>query len=60
MPFLLVCDKLFSLGSFNRANTCAGAAVDALVLVDYVLAIAFCDSAGRTFICTSTASDAFI
>ncbi len=52
--------KLFSLRSLYGANTCACTAVDALVLNDNVLAIAFLDSAGRTFVSTSAASDAIV
>lgn len=52
--------NLVLLGSLNRANACAGAALDALVCVDFVLAVAFLNAADRTFVRASTASDALV
>jgi len=51
---------LFSNGSFNGAGCCASAAIDALVLVDFVLAVLFADSANGAVFCTCTATDASV
>ena len=42
-----------------RANTCASAAVQTFVGIDYVLTVLFADSANGTFCSASAASDAF-
>ena len=52
--------RLFSYGSFNRARSCARTAVDAIVLVDFVLSVLFADSVNRTFCCTCTTTDASV
>jgi hypothetical protein len=51
---------LLSLRSGNRASVSARTAVDAVVSVDYVLAITLADSAYRALIGTSAAGDAII
>jgi hypothetical protein len=52
--------RLFSCGSGHRASLCASTALDALVSVDLVLAIAFLDCVYRASLCASTASNALI
>jgi hypothetical protein len=56
---------LFSLGLFlnrsaNRAGTGAGAAIDAIVLIDNVLAVLFGDAAYGALVSASAAGDALI
>jgi len=51
---------LLSCGSIYRANTCASAAIEALIRVDNIYAILLCDALYRTFGSASTASDASI
>ena len=53
-------DELVSLRSVNRASVCAGAAVDALVSVDYVLAVALSDSLSGAVLSASAARDAIV
>jgi hypothetical protein len=52
--------KLFLSGSVNRTSVCAATAADALVSVDYVLAVSLGDAAGRTSVSASAAADALI
>ena len=52
--------RLFCTGSANRASASAGTAVDAGTSVDYVLTVAFFDSANRAFTSASSAADASI
>ena len=52
--------ELLSLGSLNGASVCAGAAVDALVSVDLVLAVSLVDGLGGAVLCASAAGDAII
>ena len=53
-------DALFGFGSLNRANAGASAALDALIGVNYVFAVAFFDRVNRTFSLASTAADAIV
>ena len=46
--------------SANRAAACASATIDALILVDNVLSVAFADSFYRAVSCACTTSDASI
>ena len=57
--FLCLLVKLFGLDRFARANACAGAAVDALVRIDYIN-ITGRDCLYRTFVDTCAASYAQI
>ena len=43
-----------------RANTCASAAVQTFVGIDYVLTVLFADSANGTIFCTCTTTDASV
>ena len=52
--------ELLSLGSLNRASICARTAVNALVGVNYVLAVLLADSLNGAFLSASAASDAII
>ena len=52
--------RLLSLGSLNGTYACASAAIDAVVCIDNILAVALCDAAYGTFVCASTACDAII
>ena len=52
--------ELLSLGSLNRASICARTAVNALVRVNYVLAVLLADSLNGAFLSASAASDAII
>ena len=52
--------ELLSLGSLNGASVCAGAAVDALVSVDLVLAVSLVDSLGGAVLSASAAGNAII
>ena len=51
---------LLSCGSVNRASLCASTALDALVSVDLVFAIAFLNCFNRASLGTSATSDALI
>ena len=53
-------DALFGFGSLNRANAGASAALDALIGVNYVFAVAFADGADRAFTRACAAGDAVI
>jgi hypothetical protein len=57
---LRLISKLFSLGSANRANSFASAAVEALVSVDNVLAVLFRNSSYGAFAFASAASETFV
>lgn len=48
------------MGSANRAGACTSAAINASVSVDNILAVALRDSAYRTSISASAASDALV
>ena len=48
------------MGSFDRAGSCASAALDALFSVDLVLAVSLGDSLYGAVICASAAADASI
>lgn len=52
--------ELFLNRSANRAGTGAGAAIDAIVLIDNVLAVLFRDAAYGAFVSASAAGDALI
>jgi hypothetical protein len=52
--------RLFALRCANGAYACACAAIEALVSVDYILAVLLGDCANRAFACASAATDAFI
>ena len=52
--------KLVGSGCLNRTCVCASAALDALVCVDLVLAVAFNNSAYRASIYTSAARNASV
>jgi len=52
--------QLFCVGSANRANTCAGTAIDAFVGIDNVFSIAFGNCFNGAFCFASAAHDAFI
>ena len=53
-------DALFGFGSLNRANAGASAALDALIGIDYILAIAFSDRFLGAFGSARAAADARI
>ena len=59
-PLFMWVTELLSLGSLNRASICARAAVNALVRVNYVLAVLLADSLNGAFLSASAASDAII
>lgn len=62
-PLIPVClenVRLFGLGSSDGANTFAGAAVEALIGVDYILSVQFRDSTCGALLCAGTATDALI
>jgi hypothetical protein len=52
--------ELFLRGSTNRAYVCAVTAGDALVSIDYELAIALGNARGGATVCACTARDALI
>jgi hypothetical protein len=52
--------RLLSLGSANRASAFASAAIQALISVDYVLAVLLGDSTYGAFIDASAATQSFI
>ncbi len=54
------CKKSVSLRSTDRASICAGTALNALVCVDNIFAVAFGDSFNRAFCRTSAAGDAVV
>jgi hypothetical protein len=56
--FLKLKGKLTFSDSFVRAGSFAGAAIDALVLVDLVGGVTGGDSAHRAYVCARTARDA--
>jgi hypothetical protein len=51
---------LFSLGRVHRTVLSAGAAINALVGVDLVLAVTFGDGFHRTVLCAYAAGDAVV
>ncbi len=59
-PFRLCFRELFLNGSVNRANACARTAVDALLGIDNILAVAFADAAYRALALARTAAYAII
>ena len=60
MPFFLLQIRLFGSRSLYGASTLASTALNALVGIDNILAVALCDAAYGTFVCASTACDAII
>ena len=58
--FPVIKGKLFLRRSTYRTSVCARTAADALVSVDYVLAIALGDAAGGASVCASATADAFV
>lgn len=50
--------QLLSSRSLYRTYACASAAIDALVCVDFILTVFFCNAGYGTFVRTSTARDA--
>ena len=52
--------ELFLSGSANGANICAVTAGDALISIDYELAVALGNATGGAAICACAASDALI
>jgi hypothetical protein len=52
--------ELFLRGSANRAYVCAVTAGDALISIDYVLAVTLGNARGRAAVCTCTARDALV
>lgn len=56
----LYVEKLFLNRSANRAVACASTTRNALISVDNVDAVAFCDTAARTSVNTSATSDAIV
>ena len=58
--FVFLKGKLFLRRSTYRTSVCARTAADALVSVDYVLAIALGDAAGGASVCASATADAFV
>jgi hypothetical protein len=52
--------KLFLYGSANRACACTATAANALICVDYVLAVTLGNATGGACISASAAGDAFI
>ena len=59
-PFFLQFRLLFSVSCFHRADASASTAINALVGIDLVLAVAFSDSFLRAFAGASAAADALI
>lgn len=53
-------DKLFLNRSANRANVCAVTAGDALISIDYVLAITLRNAGSGAAVCACTARDALV
>lgn len=58
--FLLLFIELLSFGSLYGAGICTSAALDALISVDNVLAVALGDSLYGALCCASAAGDAII
>jgi hypothetical protein len=52
--------KLFLSGSTNGAYVCAVTAGDALISIDYVLAVTLGNARGRAAVCACATSDALI
>lgn len=52
--------KLFCLGSINRANACASAAIQTLVCVDNELAVLLGNCTNGAFALASAATDAIL
>ena len=50
-------DGLLFFGSTNGASTCASAAVNAFVSIDYIFAVFFSDSANGAAVCACTATE---
>lgn len=53
-------DELFLYGSVNRANACARTAANALLGIDFVLAITLADALYGALCLASTASNAIV
>lgn len=57
--FTIVFQSVLS-GSLNRANACAGSAVNTLISVDDVFSVFFGNAGYRAVVCASAASDALV
>ena len=55
-----MCSELFLSGSANGANVCTVTARDALISIDYELAVTLGNATGGAAICACAASDALI
>ena len=55
-----MCSELFLSGSANGANVCTVTARDALISIDYELAVTLGNATGRAAICACATSDALI